>query len=820
MRIADFLARLEGVRLTGKNQWTALCPGHNDQHPSLSITEADGKILIKCFAGCDLMDILKPLRLEQKDLFFDGRETNSPINRQREIETVYPYTDANGKPFEVVRFRPKDFAQRRPDGKGGYIWNLKGIIPTLYHQAELPTGDGMPIYLAEGEKDVDRLRGLGLVATCNSGGAGKWRDAYSEALRGADVIIIPDKDEPGRRHAQQVAKSLQGNVASVKVLELPGESKDISDWLDNGGTQEELHNLTVDAPEWTPQRDAETKASEVCVPGFILSDGTIGEMVINEGRRCFILRMPGGTTSKAGEYATGSIVYKPMADNLAGDTVSFASGAAEYGSLGDLLNEVRGFIGRYVELPSNFEAISALYVLLSWVHDSLPAVPYLRALGDYGTGKTRFLEVIGSIVFRGINASGATTPSPIFRILDMYGGSLILDEADFSQSDSMAEIIKILNSGYKPGSPVLRAEPTGGKKWIPCSYKVFGPKILATRKRWSDKALESRCLTWESEGLTRADVPLVLGSRFHGEVAALRCKLLRFRLTYLPKVLAFNLEDALPVGILEPRLQEILLPLKALVEDDTSLEATLNEFVGNMQAELEEDRRSSLPALVLEAVLDIREEDGELSVKNITNRLNETDRVKEHLDRPEKGITPRRVGATVKNLGLKTKQDPTSRRAIIQWDSKRLARLCRRYGFPIPLNNASKASIEAEMLRPNASKTDTMLREASISFDLANASKPGHMLREASTLPDTKSSKTEAFEGFEASFGGMKEQDDDTPPSIPCYRDDQGICILRTDDSKLFQCAENPGRCQFKKVDGLGGVALLAVPPEVRRCLK
>ncbi|MBT9140271.1 MAG: hypothetical protein DDT30_00847 [Dehalococcoidia bacterium] len=414
---------------------------------------------------------------------------------------------------------------------------------------------------------------------------------------------------------------------------------------------------------------SETKVSEVHIPGFILPDGTIGEMVIDEGRRCFILKIPGGTISRVGEYATGSRVFKPMADHLAGGTVSFASDAAEYGSLGDLLGEVRSFIRRYVELPANFEAISALYVLLSWVYDSLPSVPYLRALGDYGTGKTRFLEAIGAIAFRAINASGATTPSPIFRILDLYAGTLILDEADFSQSDSMAEIIKILNSGYKPGSPVLRAEPTGGKKWIPCSYKVFGPKILATRKRWADKALESRCLTWESEGLTREEVPVVLGPRFHGEAAALRCKLLSFRLDYLPRVSAFNLEDATPVGSLEPRLQEILLPLRALAEGDTALEATLSEFVGNMQAELEEERRSSLPALVLGAILAIREEEGELSAKIIADRLNGEGLVQDHLERPEKGITSRQVGAIVNNLGLKTRKATGSRRAVIRWET-------------------------------------------------------------------------------------------------------------------------------------------------------
>ena len=98
MTTADFLALLKGVKRNGNNGWLALCPGHNDREPSLSIKEADGKILVKCFAGCELADILKPLNLEPKDLFLDGHKVKP---EHREIEAIYHYTDANGKPFEL-----------------------------------------------------------------------------------------------------------------------------------------------------------------------------------------------------------------------------------------------------------------------------------------------------------------------------------------------------------------------------------------------------------------------------------------------------------------------------------------------------------------------------------------------------------------------------------------------------------------------------------------------------------------------------------------------------------------------------------------------
>ena len=615
------------------------------------------------------------------------------------------------------------------------------------------TDPSIDLWFTEGVKKGDALasRGLGAADLLGVwafkgrnplGGITVLADFDSITLKGRRVIIAYDSDvstKPQVRQAmERLGEHLRRKEAKLYVVLLPQDGTNkvgVDDYLLTHSV-EELQML-VEPLEAT----VESKVNEVCAPGFILRSGTVGEMVIDAytGERNFVLKIPSGARTNVREYAEGNTIYKPMSDNLAGHAVTFASNITGYGSLSSLLAEVRDFIHRYVELPLNFEAIAALYILLSWVYEPLPTLPYLRALGDYGTGKTRFLEVVGAVAFRAIRAAGATTPSPIFRIIDIYRGSLVLDEADFNRSDATAEIVKILNSGYKPGSPVLRSEPTSNKKWEPHSYNVFGPKILATRKRWTDRALESRCLTWESEGLTREDIPLVLGPRFQTEAATLRCKLLGFRLDYLPNVMSLNLEDARPVGNLEPRLQEILLPLKAIAQGDAALEVTLDEFIMGMQEELDEDRRNSLPALVLEAILSIREEDGELSAKAISERLNEGDLVKEHLDRPEKGISPRRVGTIVKSLGLRTRQATTSRRAIIQWDNHRIAILCRRYGFLIPQNNPSHASPETDILHQHPSPGEVH---------------PSH----ASPLSDIKGNESEGYEGCEASFLGIENQ--------------------------------------------------------------
>jgi hypothetical protein len=161
--------------------------------------------------------------------------------------------------YQVVRRPPKQFLQRRPDPDhpGEWIWDLKGVQPIPYRLPELLASDSRTrVWIQEGEKDCDNLHALGLVATCNPMGAGKWRDEYSRYLQGRDVVILPDNDEPGRKHAEKVANSLLRFATSVKVLRLPDlpPKGDVSDWLESGGTVAELIRLAEECPNYQPAR--------------------------------------------------------------------------------------------------------------------------------------------------------------------------------------------------------------------------------------------------------------------------------------------------------------------------------------------------------------------------------------------------------------------------------------------------------------------------------------------------------------------------------------------------------------------------------------
>jgi hypothetical protein len=167
------------------------------------------------------------------------------------VVATYDYTDERGTLlYQVVRLDPKDFFQRKPNGKGGWTRKLGEVRRVLYKLPEVIAAK--EVVIVEGEKDADTGSSLGLTAT-TSGAAGSWKPDFSDWLLGKRVILIIDADEAGRRHARQVAASLCGKAASLKLLELP-DAKDLSEWVGHGGTREGLLDLIEKAPEWEPLR--------------------------------------------------------------------------------------------------------------------------------------------------------------------------------------------------------------------------------------------------------------------------------------------------------------------------------------------------------------------------------------------------------------------------------------------------------------------------------------------------------------------------------------------------------------------------------------
>lgn len=245
MNLESILSHLQGVKPSAGG-FVARCPSHDDKHASLSIGEGhNGGIVIKCHAGCVTADVLAAIGLTLKDLapvVGSGTPTN----------TVYRYDNAAGEPvFEVVRTPDKRFWQRLP---GSVKPGLGDTQRCLYRIPDLLKAEpSQPIFIVEGEKDVDRLWSVGLAATTSPMGAGKWRQPYtdwlSEHLRDRYFVILPDNDEPGIKHADEVLHSLQHAGLKVREKRLPHlrPHGDVSDWLSNGGSPSELVEI-AEAP--------------------------------------------------------------------------------------------------------------------------------------------------------------------------------------------------------------------------------------------------------------------------------------------------------------------------------------------------------------------------------------------------------------------------------------------------------------------------------------------------------------------------------------------------------------------------------------------
>lgn len=252
MTVETFLTRFDRKTAAG-GQWLVRCPAHQDQKASLAVRRGeDGRVMLHCHAGCDTARILDVMGLTAADLF----ETKLDQRSSKVIEKMYPYCDEGDTVlYEAVRYTPKDFRQRRPDGNGGWWWNLPPDVRRVPYR--LPELMKKPACLVvEGEKDADALWAIGIPATCNIGGAGKWRDDYARTLKASGiqrVVVSPDNDDAGRAHMETVARSCDAVGLTVRCLTLPGLplKGDISDYLTTH-TKADLLALIKTAPLFDP----------------------------------------------------------------------------------------------------------------------------------------------------------------------------------------------------------------------------------------------------------------------------------------------------------------------------------------------------------------------------------------------------------------------------------------------------------------------------------------------------------------------------------------------------------------------------------------
>ena len=511
-----------------------------------------------------------------------------------EIETVYDYKDENGKLlYQSVRFVPKSFRQRRSDGSGGWIWDLKGVRRVPYLLPELIASTG-PVYIPGGEKDVKTLVKHDLTATTNAGGEGNWKPEFNEYLLGHDVVILEDNDEKGRKHGQVISESLNGVAKSLKIIRFIDTSKgyDVSDYLGTHSLDDLLKKIQ-DTPLYEPIKE---EAKIISLPVSANGAGVNGLMELagisalskNSGpdeiieavnkfsavsaskdavwlgiarseliKKLKALDVQSPTKMVNDAMKTG----KPEAVEGQGQTLSFENPEPwpDEVDSAELLDEILKAVRRYVILPEGGDTALSLWILFAWTHDAFQVSPLLDFKSPTKRcGKTTGLKVVKRLVPKPIVAANISI-SALFRGIEAYRPTLLIDEVDtFLNRDQ--ETNGILNGGHeRDGAFVLRCE---GKNHEPRTFSVWCPKVLSGIGRRKD-TLDDRSISipMKRKGPGQKVKKLLINGG--GEFLTLRQKMARWSEDHLEELREAN--PGMPES-LNDRAQDNWFPLLAIAD--------------------------------------------------------------------------------------------------------------------------------------------------------------------------------------------------------------------------------------------------------------
>lgn len=421
-------------------------------------------------------------------------------------------------------------------------------------------------------------------------------------------------------------------------------------------------------------KEEKTKKKEIQV-SRLEHDGKLYEVIHDNKQSYFITFKEGEIIQKLNKLEIEGKIFKP-ANNEAVKTgcVTLPKGIIDYENEEDLIQEIKEHIHKYLEVKPEYETFATYYILLSWIQDKLTTLPYLRALGDWGTGKSRFLRVIGGLCYKPIRIAGAVTPAPIYRLLSFWRGTLIIEEADRKKSDTSDEIIKILNCGFEKNNPIVRCDKENPKDIE--THDPFGCKVICTRFSFYDQALESRCLTENMKETEREDIPVILPQEFYEEQEILQQKLLMYRLKNWKKI---NLKKIQEIDLgkhIEKRIKQAASSFAVLFLNNEKLMEKFLEFITKYQKKLIAERNNTIEGQIALYLYDVfsSEEEDETSVtpQEIADTLKANGYDK---------IAPNTVGKYLKALGLKTIPRRVGKKThrFLVWDAELLSKLFKKY---------------------------------------------------------------------------------------------------------------------------------------------
>ena len=331
------------------------------------------------------------------------------------------------------------------------------------------------------------------------------------------------------------------------------------------------------------------------------------------------------------------------------------------------------FVKKWLDIPEDFAQFGIWNIKVSCVYENFHTLNYLRFQGDTGCGKTRGLDVFGHLHYKPIFVTGGTTPAPLFRVIDKWRGSIIMDEADLKKSDESEDIIKILNNGFEKGKHIMRCDQNDATKLL--FFDPFCPKMLSTRRSFTDKATESRCITHIMDVTERKDIPLNLNDEFFEKALDLRNKLLMWRFKNFFEI---KNDVEFDLGDIEPRVKQIVGSYISLFSTDLEQMEKFKKYITEYQEELIEERASSFEGAIVEAIHNLLDK----GVVDFDNK----DIIEEgsFTGRDGKAMKPQGISGILKSLGLK-KMDSSRingkiKRPIIIKE-KSINKIFKRYGL-------------------------------------------------------------------------------------------------------------------------------------------
>jgi hypothetical protein len=448
--------------------------------------------------------------------------------------------------------------------------------------------------------------------------------------------------------------------------------------------------------------------------GFV--DGYLIEYLYDpEEQRVYLAwREPNGRIETGTSVIIDGKKYMPMpvSPSIISGGVLLPSKLGSTKSTRELALQIENFIRHAYLLPNVLDAkIISYYVLLTWLYDMFEAIPYLRATGEPGSGKSELMQRVGLVCYRRISANGAGTTSSLFRMIEKYQGTVFLDEMDLQKSDASADMVKLVNLGAMKGNPIIRCEEVlvdGVKQIQERMFQTYCPKLIAMQREFYDRAVATRCITFrvqprETYELVNAGIPLNQTAEMKSQATALRNLLVRWRL-----------EKWVPIMEVDPRfydmdisarLNQVTGALLSIAQDDPSLQNEIRGFLREYYAELVQERSMTIAARLVEAIWTIMkfqdtdaylkelietEADGSKKIlvgdvakmaDELINAMNGgEDAASESKGRDDK-LSPHKTGKLLRSELQLRISGRTNKGFYVYWDEEHMKALAKRFGI-------------------------------------------------------------------------------------------------------------------------------------------